>query len=72
MSALRTLGALGYLKDSEPVDTSRSGKEHHRGVHRRRVDVLDKVLVTTIGTLDADTATRLRTELREGCTLDIS
>ena len=71
-AALALLVALGYLIHFQPVEASHLGEEHHRGVHRRLVYILDEVLVARGRSLRADTAAGLRAELAQRRALDIA
>ena len=71
-SALAVFGTFGYLIYLEPVAPALAGEEQHVVVHRRGVDVLDKVFVAGIAAARAHTATVLRSEFRQRSTLDVA
>ena len=61
-SSLRVLSTFGYLVTLQPVTTSLVREEHHGVVHRGRIDVLRKIIVTAVGALAANSTARLLTE----------
>ena len=56
----------------QPVTTTLFGKEQHCIVHRRHIDVFDKVLLARRASLDADSASILCPILGQRSSLDIS
>ncbi|HJJ47005.1 MAG TPA: SPFH domain-containing protein [Methanocorpusculum sp.] len=71
-ASLRLLIALWNLINLQPIQTSTLGEEHHCGVHRSRVYIFDKVLITTVRSACAYATASLLTELNEWRTLDIT
>ena len=71
-TAFRVLCAFGNFVAFKPVATPLVGEEHHRIVHRRRIDILRKVVVTAVCALAAHSAAGLLAELRKRRALDIA
>ena len=71
-AALRLTVAFRQVIHLNPIQAAPLGKEHHRGVHRSLMDVLDEVFITAARGFCADTAAGLLTELCERGALDIT
>ena len=50
-TSLRSLRTLGDIIYTQPITAATTCKEHHRVMHRTRVNMLDKVIVTRSGAL---------------------